>query len=233
MGHTPEPWIAIYSPLGPYGQLVGHPTSPTSRPSIGKLLNVSDAERAENCVNACGGYSKVNGEWVKTHARMDDPVVEIARLRAERDKYEKAYTELKNAANRNGFLDSQGRMRKLLPASSGPTLYVTTDGCIVGNTTAIIYAFEMHPGCRFSGKIITMKYETWFATKWDDDLPSHWADKSPDRVWGCYSTREAAELAALSAKEADTPASKNKQSAYELKASTSLRSVMDKVKESE
>jgi len=172
------------------------------------------------CLNACTG--------------MADPAGEIQRLRAERDRYEKAYAELTNAATRNGFVDSHGHIRKLLPASSGPTLYVTTDGCIVGNPTAIIYAFEMHPGCRFSGKIITMKYETWFATKWDDDLPVHWADNSPDRVWGCYSTRESAEnAAALSANEADAPASKNTRSAYELKSSTSLRSVMDKAKEAE
>jgi len=219
MGHTPEPWRAEWQP----GQTPKHTYTHCvmyGDDSLCDTLTKADAERIVACVNACTG--------------MADPAGEIQRLRAERDRYEKAYAELTNAATRNGFVDSHGHIRKLLPASSGPTLYVTTDGCIVGNPTAIIYAFEMHPGCRFSGKIITMKYETWFATKWDDDLPVHWADNSPDRVWGCYSTRESAEnAAALSANEADAPASKNTRSAYELKSSTSLRSVMDKAKEAE
>lgn len=118
-----------------------------------------------------------------------------AELTAEREAVRVLET-LKETARRNGFLDAHGQMRKLLSASTGPTLYLTTDGCIVGNTSAFVWAFEIHPGCRFSGKVIAMKYETWFATRWDDDLPAHWTDKSPDGVWGCYSTQEAATDAA-------------------------------------
>jgi len=57
-------------------------------------LSRARCERACLCVNACGGYSKVNGEWVKTHERMADPAGEIQRLRAERDRYEKALKEI-------------------------------------------------------------------------------------------------------------------------------------------
>ena len=94
MGHTPEPWI--YYPHDSEsqwaGNIVGHYSMqhPRSIRTItcqlrhGTPEEIEDnAHRIESCVNACGGYSKVNGEWVKTHERMADPAGEIARLRAE------------------------------------------------------------------------------------------------------------------------------------------------------
>ncbi len=96
--------------------------------------------------------------------------------------------------------DDKGVDRKVLMASSGPLWYLTTDGCVVPNTSAFVFSYELAPGCRFTGKIIAMKYQTWFDNRWDDCLPARWTDRAPDGVWGCYSTREAAQ-AALAARE--------------------------------
>ncbi len=41
----------------------------------------ANALRAAACVNACDGFSLIDGDWVKTHEAMEDPAAEIATLR--------------------------------------------------------------------------------------------------------------------------------------------------------
>ena len=36
--------------------------------------------RMTDCVNACGGYSRIDGRWVKTHDRLTNPDKEIKAL---------------------------------------------------------------------------------------------------------------------------------------------------------
>jgi hypothetical protein len=121
-----------------------------------------------------------------THVRYED---HAAALRAERAKLEKFAA----------FAGPDGEPRKVLPPTRGPHWFKTTDGALVPNTTAIVYAFEMNPVLHFTGRIITMNFQTWFDKRWDDCLPARWNDKAPDGCWGCYSTEAAAKQAAEAA----------------------------------
>lgn len=42
----------------------------------------ANARRIAACVNACGGYSFVEGKWVKTHLPLKDPSAEIQQMRS-------------------------------------------------------------------------------------------------------------------------------------------------------
>lgn len=81
MGHTPEPWRAEWQP----GQTPKHTYTHCvmyGDDSLCDTLTQADAERIVACVNACTG--------------MADPAGEIARLMAERDRYEKALKEIES-----------------------------------------------------------------------------------------------------------------------------------------
>lgn len=85
--------------------------------------------------------------------------------------------------------------RRVLLPSRGPSLHLTHDGALVPDPSTFVWAFERMGDGSFTGKVIAMKYGTWFNIRWDDCLPPHWIDRSPDGAWNCYSTREQAEAA--------------------------------------
>jgi hypothetical protein len=108
--HTTTPWrvydygagagagpyiVGVFvDPKGDCGPLRGYTiTSHQPRPGVGTYWPASgiggrsddecraNAHRAVTCVNACDGFSLVDGDWVRTHEPMEDPAAEIKGLR--------------------------------------------------------------------------------------------------------------------------------------------------------
>ncbi len=87
--YTPEPWnVDGLTVFGRTGNEPGKYLRPPETPVwVAQMISgtpsaqdFGNAKRLADCVNACGGFSRVDGAWVKTHERIEDPRLEIAAL---------------------------------------------------------------------------------------------------------------------------------------------------------
>ncbi len=108
---------------------------------------------------------------------------------------------LSRRASEGCVIDDKGVARKVLSPTQGPMIHMTKDGAIVPDGSCFVWAFEtINKFDGFTGKLVHMRYSTWFDKRWDDCSPPCWNRRAPDGEWACYST-EAAATAATAAQE--------------------------------
>ena len=78
---TPEPWVTDGAKVEGNSPGAMHDIAICPTYAHFDWTGGDNARRIAACVNSCGGYSLIDGRWVKTHERLTNPDKEIKALR--------------------------------------------------------------------------------------------------------------------------------------------------------